>query len=400
MSKPPVVPATPTLNAAPPPARRAFALPKRSPPAAGPVSGEDKPAGQQQQIEVMALAAVRLAALGPQLAALAVRMEEQADAQAHQAERIAGATRELTERLGILIGGLQAASGNVHEAMGEIARIADQTRILSINASIEAARAGEHGRTFSIVAREVQQLADQTRSSTDLIEARVQAIQGSVSEVAASVAPSPAGSGGTQSAAPTLQSVNRDVQVMAGTAEKQQAGARSLRSFGDQANRLTEELLLAVGTFRLAAHRRAEEDVRAMLADLAPVAGDARHLEELLQSSLHQHPDFDLLYVTDPHGRQISANVGWKDGGVWSDATALGRDWRERAWFRDALRHPDRPVATDIYRSAATGEYCFTISGVICDAGGRPLGVLGADVNFLKLLATDTRTGPGDSALA
>jgi len=388
MSKPPVVPVNPTLNAAPPPARRAFVLPKRTSAAADPAPGEGSGAGEQRQIEAMAWSAFRLAALGPQLASLAVTMETQADAQAHQAERIAGATRELTERLEVLIGRLQTASGNVQEAMGEIARIADQTRILSINASIEAARAGEHGRAFNIVAREVQQLADQTRSSTERIEGRVQAIQGSVREVAASVAPSPAGAG----AAPvTVQSVNSDVQIMAGTAEKQRAEARTLRSLGDQANRLTEDLLLAVGTFRLAAHRRAEEDARTILAELAPAAGDAQRLGQVLQDCLHRHPGFELLYVTDAQGRQISANVGWQDGRTRTDSSAIGQDWRERDWFKDALRQPDRPVSTDIYRSAATGDFCFTISGIVRDDRGLRLGVLGADVNFLKLLAADAR---------
>src|SRR5690606_9794562 len=164
-------------------------------------------------------------------------------------------------------GRLQAATGNVQSVMGDIARIADQTRILSINASIEAARAGEQGRAFSVVAREVQALADQTRGSTQLIGERVQAMQGSVGEVAASATP------GTEVASDlvSVQSVNGQVQVMAGTAEQQRDGAKSLRGLGDATNRLTEELLLAVGTFRLAAHRRAAAEVRELLPGLAPV---------------------------------------------------------------------------------------------------------------------------------
>ncbi|HEY8994239.1 MAG TPA: methyl-accepting chemotaxis protein [Lacunisphaera sp.] len=392
MSKPSVT-STPSIrNAAPSSSGRASAQPGRA--QAAPVHGgiESALVGGQRQIEAMALSAVRLAAIGPQLASLAVRMEEQADSQAQQAEAIAGATRELTDRLGALIGRLQTASVNVHEVMGDIARIADQTRILSINASIEAARAGEHGRAFNIVAREVQQLADQTRDSTKLIEERVDAIQGSVGEVAASVAPMSDGSADASQPAVTVQSVNAQVQVMAGTAESQRAGARSLRAFGDQANRLTEELLLAVGTFRLTVHRQAERNVRAILAELAAVAADAPRLEQVLQGCLHQHSAFELLYITDTHGRQISGNIGWKAGRTWSDPAARGRDWRERSWFKDALRQPDEVATTDIYRSAATGDYCFTISAVVRDAQGVPLGVLGADVNFQKLLVADARS--------
>lgn len=343
-----------------------------------------------RRIEAMALSAVRLAALGPQLAALAGRMEEQADSQARQAEGIAAATRDLTVRLGAVTSRLQTASGNVQDVMAEIARIADQTRILSINASIEAARAGEHGRAFNIVAREVQHLADQTRGSTQMIEERVQAIQGSVSEVAASVAP-PAGHKETSVKAVTVQSVNAQVQVMAGTAEKQRDGAKSLRAVGDQANRLTEDLLLAVGTFRLTVHRRAERDIRSFLSQVAGVVHQGDRLGETLTRWLTANPGFELLYVTDTAGRQLSANVGWKDGRVWSDEAAVGRLWRERPWFLDALKDKEAVVTSDIYRSKATGDYCFTISSVVSDANGLPLGVLGADVNFQKLVESSGR---------
>lgn len=380
MSKQPASPLTPTLNAAPPPPGRVIALPRRTSAGEGP-SGS----AEQQHIERMALSAVRLAALGPQLAALAVRMDEQANAQARQAEGIAAATRELTERLGALVGRLQAATGNVHAVMGDIARIADQTRILSINASIEAARAGERGRAFSIVAREVQELADQTRGSTQLIGERVAAIRGSVGEVAASVMP------GAEAASnfATVQSVNTQVQVMAATAEQQREEAKSLRGLGDAANRLTEELLLAVGTFRLAAHRRAGREVRELLPELAPMMEQPARCEQILAGWLVAHPGFELLYATDTAGRQITGNVGWRDGRIATDGSVCGQNWRERPWFTNALRKPDEIVTSDIYRSAATGDYCFTVSAVVRSPAGLPLGVLAADVNFQKLLADD-----------
>lgn len=57
----------------------------------------------------------------------------------------------------------------IKSAIDIIADIAEETNLLSLNASIEAARAGEQGRGFAVVASQIQQLADQSNASAQQI---------------------------------------------------------------------------------------------------------------------------------------------------------------------------------------------------------------------------------------
>jgi twitching motility protein PilJ len=87
--------------------------------------------------------------------------------------------------------------GESSQQIGDIVEliddIADQTNILALNAAIQAAMAGEAGRGFTVVADEVQRLAERVSNSTKQIEVLVKTIQADTNEAVLSMEQSTGG---------------------------------------------------------------------------------------------------------------------------------------------------------------------------------------------------------------
>ncbi len=79
------------------------------------------------------------------------------------------------------LGELNAHSQEVSELLSVITEIAQQTNMLSLNASIEASRAGDIGHGFNVVAREIKELARQTTQLAKDITKKVSVMQASSS---------------------------------------------------------------------------------------------------------------------------------------------------------------------------------------------------------------------------
>lgn len=85
-------------------------------------------------------------------------------------------TERYSNRVAEELSKLDEYTQQMHSIVELINNVADQTSLLSLNASIEAARAGEAGRGFAVVASEISSLAGQTQDATENIETLIQNI--------------------------------------------------------------------------------------------------------------------------------------------------------------------------------------------------------------------------------
>lgn len=88
---------------------------------------------------------------------------------------------ENTTAMSEKLAGISEKASNIGSIVTTITKVADQTNLLSLNAAIEAEKAGEFGLGFSVVAREIRRLADQTAVATLDIEKMVGDMEGAVS---------------------------------------------------------------------------------------------------------------------------------------------------------------------------------------------------------------------------
>ncbi len=95
----------------------------------------------------------------------------------------AESTSEITQSVIVAIEELEEKSKSIGDIISAINDIAEQTTLLSLNASIEAARAGEAGRGFAVVAEEIRKLADQCLDSSAQIGNIVEDIVSKTGEV-------------------------------------------------------------------------------------------------------------------------------------------------------------------------------------------------------------------------
>jgi twitching motility protein PilJ len=133
---------------------------------------------------------------------------------------------------------LGESSQEIGEIVELISDITEQTNVLALNAAIQAASAGEAGRGFSVVAEEVQRLAERSGEATKQIGAIVKTIQADTQDAVAAMEKSTTGvvegaklsdaagqalseiDSVTKNLASLIQRISTDTQTQAASANK------------------------------------------------------------------------------------------------------------------------------------------------------------------------------------
>jgi twitching motility protein PilJ len=180
---------------------------------------------------------------------------------------------------------LGESSQEIGEITELISDITEQTNVLALNAAIQAASAGEAGRGFSVVAEEVQRLAERSAEATKQIGALVRTIQTDTHDAVAAMEKSTEGvvegarlsdaagaalsdirrvsnqladliqgiSAATEAQATSASGVAQNIQNILSVTEQTQEGTQLTARSIHELSRLAEELKSSVSRFRVAA---------------------------------------------------------------------------------------------------------------------------------------------------
>lgn len=161
---------------------------------------------------------------------------------------------------------LGESSQEIGEIVDLISDITEQTNVLALNAAIQAASAGEAGRGFSVVAEEVQRLAERSAEATKQIGALVKTIQSDTQDAVAAM--------------------EKSTQGVVEGAKLSDAAGQSLREI-EQATRELADLVSSISVSTQVQTDMVSE-VTAMMSDILNITEQTTYSTQRTNSSVAQ----------------------------------------------------------------------------------------------------------------
>ncbi|CAM2005389.1 methyl-accepting chemotaxis protein [Acanthopleuribacter pedis] len=214
-----------------------------------------------------------------------------------QAAKISSEAMSKLETANEQIAQLENTSTQVTRIVSTIEQIADNCKMLALNAGIEAVRVGEVGKGFTVVANEVKNLSKQTSDEVGIIAAHIQSM------VDATVKTREAADGVNQ----TIRTLTENNQTIAQSVgrhlETTHRVMQTTRSNAGYLSEVTESVEQANELFRKVADRDSRHEaniakllkqVESMSSEVSVVRKDAKELAELAQKLDEQVAGFQV----------------------------------------------------------------------------------------------------------
>lgn len=182
-----------------------------------------------------------------------------------------------------------------------------------------------------------------------------------------------------------VKKISDDLKDMKKLVEYQVNEVGSIADTSEKINSACSEIILSSGVFHLENHEKAVLAAGKIGMSNEMKSFERYKMESVMKKSLLEFSFIELLYVTDLSGNQVTANIYSNDVELSKVKEAFGENWSGKEWFYK-IKNGNDIFVSNVYRSSATSDFCFTVSLPVVNKSGERVGVLGVDINFGNIL--------------
>ncbi len=185
--------------------------------------------------------------------------------------------------IGSRLADLSGRAGEIGEIIGKVKDLALRSNVLALNAAIHAGRNGESGSSFTVIAREMRSLAEQSSATAG----EVPRLLGQIAEaVQAAAAATQQGADQARSTAGLAQRAGATIGSLAGVCRESSAAAREIAESARQQASGVHEIVSALEQLARASEENVEgsDDMKRMAERLQSVSGRLSALVERYQA--------------------------------------------------------------------------------------------------------------------